>query len=199
MFRGTTCPSSGETTMFMRHLVLVILCGWLTGMHARQSSIENNKHQVSHKHSCFSWWWTHNHPKHVEIDKYTKNKLCTVLALFTIIYRDVGQQNIKLFHQPTLMPEFVYSLTICLLHYYPRHVSSINMPIFRRKNRIHTASGILALINGCTLHRLRADSALNRCAVQPFTESEDSRCCVNTFFHPEDGHVSARNMSRIIV
>ena len=47
-----------------------------------------NKYQVSHKHSCFSWWWTHSRPKHIEIDKYTKNKyaknkLCTNLALFT--------------------------------------------------------------------------------------------------------------------
>ena len=32
-----------------------------------------------------------------------------------------------------------------MLHYYPRHVSSINMPIFGRKNCIHTASGIIAL------------------------------------------------------
>jgi len=32
-----------------------------------------------------------------------------------------------------------------MLHYYPRHVSSINMPIFRRTNCIHTASGIVAL------------------------------------------------------
>ena len=57
-------------------------------------------------------------------------------------------QNIcsfELFHQPTLMHNFLYSLTICFLHYYPRHVSSINMPIFRKKNCIHTASGIFAL------------------------------------------------------
>ena len=53
--------------------------------------------------------------------------------------------SIELFHQPTLMHNFLYSLTTCLLHYYPRHVSSINMPIFRRKNYIHTASGIIAL------------------------------------------------------
>jgi len=32
MFRATMCPSSGETTVFMWHLVLVILCGWLSGM-----------------------------------------------------------------------------------------------------------------------------------------------------------------------
>ena len=42
-------------------------------------------------------------------------------------------------------------------------------------------------------------SALNRCTVQPFTESDDTRCCVNTIFPPEDGHVNARNMSRMIV
>jgi len=54
--------------------------------------------------------------------------------------------------------------------------------------------------------RLRADcravcsqSALNRCTVQPFTGSDDTRCCVNAIFPPEDGHVNARNMSRIIV
>jgi len=32
-----------------------------------------------------------------------------------------------------------------MLHYYPRHVSNINMPIFRRTNFILTASGIFAL------------------------------------------------------
>ena len=42
-------------------------------------------------------------------------------------------------------------------------------------------------------------SALNQCTVQTFTESEDTRCCVKTIFPPEDGHVNARNMSRIIV
>ena len=39
----------------------------------------------------------------------------------------------------------------------------------------------------------------NRCTVQPFTESDDTRCCNNTICPPEDGHVNARNMSRIIM
>ena len=34
-------------------------------------------------------------------------------------------------------------------------------------------------------------SALNQCSVQTFTESEDTRCCVNTIFPPEDGHVNS--------
>jgi hypothetical protein len=41
--------------------------------------------------------------------------------------------------------QFLYSLTICMLHYNSRHVSSINMPIFRRTNCIITASGIVTL------------------------------------------------------
>ena len=42
-------------------------------------------------------------------------------------------------------------------------------------------------------------SALNRCTVQLFTESDDTRCCENTICPPEDGHINARNMSRIVV
>ena len=104
---------------------------------------------------------------------------------------------IELFHEPTLMHNFLYLLTICLLHYYPRHVSSINMPIFRRKNCIHTASGIFALCK--RQHSKLVESGLNQCTVQTFTESENKRCCVNTIFPPWEGHVNARNMSRIIV
>ena len=79
------------------------------------------------------------------------------------------------------------------------------MPIFRRTNCIITASGIVSL---CTVQysavcRMRAESALQsaliRHTVQPFTESDDTRCCDNTICPPEDGHVDARNMSRIVM
>ena len=101
------------------------------------------------------------------------NKCCKFDVFSTVHHR------IELFHQPTLMHNFLCSLTICLLHYYPQHVSSINMPIFS----IHT--------NVCPVH--------NQCTGQTFIESEDNRCCVNTIFPPEDWYVNARNMSRIIV
>ena len=74
------------------------------------------------------------------------------------------------------------------------------MSIFRRKNCIHTASGIFTLCKRLHSKLVESElSALNQCTVQTFTESEDSRCCVNKIFSPEDGHVNARNMSRIIV
>ena len=67
--------------------------------------------------------------------------------------------SIELLHQPILMHNFLYSLTICLLNYYPRHVSSINMTIFRRKNCIHTASVIFALCK--RLHSTPVESGLS--------------------------------------
>jgi hypothetical protein len=80
-----------------------------------------------------------------------------------------------------------------MLHYYPRHVSSINMPIFRRTNCIITASGIVALCKRLrsTPVESRLQSTLNWCTAQPFTESDDTRCCDNIICPPEDGHVNA--------
>ena len=71
------------------------------------------------------------------------------------------------------MHNFLYSLTICLLHYYPRHVSSINMSIFRRTNCIHTASGIFALCKRLhsTLVESGLQSALNQCTAVFCSES----------------------------
>ena len=69
-----------------------------------------------------------------------------------------------------------------MLHYIPRHVSSINMPICRRTNCIITASGIATL-----------------CKRLYSTDSDDARCCDNTICPPEDGHIDARNMSGIVM
>ena len=55
----------------------------------------------------------------------------------------------------TMNAQFLYSLTMCMLHYNPRRLSSINMPIVRRTNCIITASAL--------------QSALIRHTVQPFT------------------------------
>jgi len=45
-------------------------------------------------------------------------------------------------------------------------------------------------VNGCTVCRMKADSALIQHTVQPFTESDDTRCCDKTICPPEDGHVN---------
>ena len=43
-------------------------------------------------------------------------------------------------------------------------------------------------VNGCTVCRMRADALIRR-----------TRCCDNTICPPENGHVNARNMSRIVM
>jgi len=51
-----------------------------------------------------------------------------------------------------------------MLHYNPRHVSSINMPIFRRTNCIITASGIVALeiSERSYINKMRSDVLLKQ-------------------------------------
>jgi hypothetical protein len=80
----------------------------------------------------------------------------------------------------------------------PRHVSSINMPVFRWTNCIITASGIVTLCkrqysmpDESRLQSSLLSSAVIRQTVQPFTESDDTRCRDNTICPPEDGHVNA--------
>ena len=79
------------------------------------------------------------------------NKQAFPSFLFSFFFFD-------LFHLPTLMHNSLYSLTICMLHYNPRHVSSINMPIIRRTNCIVTASGIVTLCK--RLYNMPAESRL---------------------------------------
>ena len=59
---------------------------------------------------------------------YNERIRLTLPTTFFYVFSTV-HHSIELFHQRNLMHSFLYSLTICLLHYYPRHVSSINMPV----------------------------------------------------------------------
>jgi len=75
MFRATICPSSGETAVFMQHFVLVIH----STLHTRQSSIQNNKYQVLHQYSCFSWWLAQSRPKQAQKrNKHTKKNFAPI-------------------------------------------------------------------------------------------------------------------------
>jgi hypothetical protein len=70
------------------------------------------------------------------------------------------------------------------------------MPIFRRKDCIHTASGIFALCK--RLHRV--ESGLSTCVLcRRLQKAKIPDVVLNTIFPPEDGLVNARNMSRIIM
>ena len=71
---GNYVPIIRRTYCIYATLVFFTLYVWPSGMRehmllqTRQSSIQNNKYQVSYKYkySCFSWWWAHSHLKHVQ-------------------------------------------------------------------------------------------------------------------------------------
>jgi len=106
---------------------------------------------------------------------------------------------VKSYFNNQLNAQFLYSITICALHYNLRHVSSNNMPIFRRTNCIITASGIGTL---CKRLYSRPDestllsSGILYSRLLCLTVIIDIN---NAICPPEDGHVNARNMSRIVM
>jgi hypothetical protein len=96
------------------------------------------------------------------------NFVAAILILFLYIEtitlkKTLGQYEIlhvrfRLILFTNFNAQFLYSLTICMLHYNPRHVSSINMPIFRKTNCVITASGIVTLCK--RLHSMPICSAV---------------------------------------
>ena len=83
MFRATMCPSSGENTVPMRHLLFVTLYRWMSGMqggihsalHTRRSSIWSDKYEVPHRY-LFSPDYEYSCPKQVENSNKHIKKIC---------------------------------------------------------------------------------------------------------------------------
>jgi hypothetical protein len=133
--------------------------------------------------------------KHILICKIHKQDTVSVLKHVLCSLVNMSEYNLMFFwpciitvqtcFNYQLNAQVLYSITIYMLHYNPRRVSNITMLIFRRSNCIVTASGIVSL---CKRH-----------TVQPFTDSDNTRCCNNTIWPPEDEHCNVRNTSRIIM
>ena len=96
-----------------------------------------------------------------------------------------------------LNAQFLYSITIYMLHYNPQHVSSSTLLILKRTNCIITASGIVTLCK--QPYSMPVKFALNRRTVRPFADSDNTKGCNNTICPPEDEQGTARNMLRIIM
>ena len=109
----------------------------------------------------------------------------------TTVWKEPNKHLIRLIPITNLMKEFLYSITICMLHYNPRHVSSVNIiTLCKRLYSMPNESRML-----CSL----LSSGILYCTVLYCTESDDTSCSDNTICPLEDGHVNARNMSRIVM
>ena len=139
----------------------------------RNSHREWQYHRL-HVYNCvllrMSTWGS----KHVEENSilWTNNNQCIELVIVRNWYSQFmmhGQINIltKSFTKYQLNTQFLYSSTICMLHYDPQHVSSSTLLILRRTNCITTASGIVTLCKQpYSMHTLRL-----------FREGDDTRGC----------------------
>ena len=92
-------------------------------LHTRLSSRHNNKHQASQKHSCVSWWWVHNSPKHVEkINKQTKKNCAPSWFIYKIISGKLSQIHNSLSPASNTVFRAVASSVILLAHILPSSV-----------------------------------------------------------------------------
>jgi len=78
-----------------------------------------------------------------------------------------------------------------MLHYNLRHVSKITCPssggqIVLSQHLVSSLSVQYSTVQYVGWH-----------TVQPFTESDDTRCCDNTICPPEDGHVMLETFRRL--
>jgi hypothetical protein len=95
-----------------------------------------------------------------ELEFYTpESMLLAILHTFYVL----PKLSYGLISYTNFNAQFLYSLTICMLHYDHRHVSSINMPIFRRTNCIITASGIVTRCK--RLYSMPDESRLQRVTI----------------------------------
>ena len=123
MFRALTCTSSGGKIVFTQHLVSSLSVNVCTVHWLRAEFC------TFHFHVGISWCYLPCSACFVVPDRcvvLVQYYFCVLIlvnrvCLFCIMQFDVFStvhHSIELFHQPTLMHNFLYSLTICLLHYY---------------------------------------------------------------------------------
>ena len=119
----------------------------------------------------------------------------------SVTLTDKNSLNYRLFLNYQLNAQFLYSSTICILHYDPQHVSSSTLLILRRTNCITTASGIVTLCKQPYSVQVESglQSALHLHTVRLFVKGDDTRGCGDTIFPPEDEQRAAGNMLRIVV
>ena len=101
-----------------------------------------------------------------------------------LIYDDSYKFPVVTFSNYQLNAQFLYSSTICMLHYDPQHVLSSTLLILRRTNCITRASGIVTLCK--QPYSMQIEPTLTLHPVRLFTESDDTRSCSNTICPPED-------------
>ena len=94
MFRATSCSSSGESIVSIRHLVYVTLCRWpfrvqVFDLYTKRSPTQSDIYQTSYWYNWFSWWWARGCSKHAENWNKHIEKNCASSWSFTKKHADI--------------------------------------------------------------------------------------------------------------
>ena len=111
MFQATICPSSGENTVPMRHLVFVTLYTWLSGIQGpAYQTVINMEWEIPGVTYVryFSWWWAHICPKHVEKSIKHIKKICAPSWFY------LQKTQLLLAIEPSWMPSLLVRFFVVL-------------------------------------------------------------------------------------
>jgi len=103
MFRATSCSSSGESIVSIKHLVYVTLCRWpfrvqvtLCRSKTKRSPTQSDIYQMFYWYNWFSWWWARGCSKHAENWNKYVDKNCVSSWPFVMNHNEMhSQHNIK--------------------------------------------------------------------------------------------------------
>jgi len=106
----------------------------------------------------------------------------------TNVLKKINTHILLTFSNDQLNAQFLYSSTIRMLHYDPKHVSSSTL--LTSGGQMVSSQPLVSSpsVNSCTVRRWRADcqSALHLHTVRLFAEGDDTRGCGDTICPPED-------------
>ena len=104
-----------------KHVVVNVMNKWIYNLVNKANLVHNLFLVYLSICTCFGRLWAHHSsPKYVEIDKYTRNKLCTKLALFTRLYRDARSTKHRIHnHLQCCINRKINKLTLRYLRFIP--------------------------------------------------------------------------------
>jgi hypothetical protein len=138
MFRATSCSSSGESIVSIRHLVYVTLFRWpfrvkVSDLHTKRSPTQSDIYQMSYWYNWFSWWWARGCSKHVENwNKYIEKNCASSLSFTNIHWTFDHLRWDRYAVSKVWMPGNISNKFICTYHWHKHHLPTANLSDFHR-------------------------------------------------------------------
>jgi len=126
---------------------------WQGVLNLKQGGSKTRAGCIRKVHHSLRWFFFLKKAPEISKDLYIYRSLITLIIQIgkwrtETHFRPLSKvwtQLLQTFFKYQLNAHFLYSITICMLHSNPQHVSSSTLLIFRRTNCIITSSGVVTL------------------------------------------------------